>query len=132
MIESSELYDAFTIRDEIGMLADAVVSDEKYLKAVRSAMEGPCQTSDQGLRLFVVSLIAVNQTNVDTEELIWPIDPSTDTFGTEEIPLCVLTDKDLWLKYEAHWKENDPVAWTAFFWRIAVPLTDKLAILPPW
>ncbi|MCL8266326.1 hypothetical protein M9Y82_06620 [Leptospira weilii] len=38
-MKSSEVYDSFTIRDEIGMLGDANVSDKKYLQTVRNAME---------------------------------------------------------------------------------------------
>ncbi|EMN91049.1 hypothetical protein [Leptospira weilii] len=39
-MKSSEVYDSFRIRDEIGMLADTNVSDKKYLQTVRNAMEG--------------------------------------------------------------------------------------------
>ncbi|WP_061231018.1 MULTISPECIES: hypothetical protein [Leptospira] len=39
-MKSSEVYDSFRIRDEIGMLADTNVSDKKYLQTVRNAIEG--------------------------------------------------------------------------------------------
>lgn len=125
-------FDAYSIREEIGYLADSEATDEKFLQTIRAALNGPCQTSDKGLQLFVVDLRAVGQFNVDTSELIWPVDPSRDFIQNDEIPLSVIVNQQLWKQLQDLWEKKDPVSWTAFVWRIAVPLANRLNIVGSW
>ena len=128
----NEVYDAYTIRDEIGFLADSDVTDKKYLPVIKAAINEFCETSDKGFQIFVASLEAVNQFNVDTSELIWPVDQSRDFSQNEEIPLNAIVNKELWVKVKEYWEIKDPISWTAFIWRIAVPLSNKLNIVGSW
>lgn len=93
-------------------------------------MQGAAETSDRGSQIFVVGVDAANQHNVDTEELIWPRDPTADY--KDDVPLEAISNPELWKEAEAYWMEEDPLAWTAFVWRVAVPLAEGLGIIGSW
>jgi hypothetical protein len=139
-------FSAYEIREEMGWFADGVATEEKYLPDIKAAVEGPYLTSDQGMQIFVVSIDAANRHNVDTAELIWAMDSSYQfnefreitlegksyTIHNLDVPLNAIVNKDLWLKAEEYWTEKDPVSWTAFVWRVAVPIANRLKIPGCW
>jgi hypothetical protein len=129
------------IRDEIGWFADGDITEEKYLPVIKAAVEGSCLTSDRGMQLFVVSIDAANKHNVDTAELISAVDTSyqfngfdkrSSTCPNYDVPLNAIVNKDIWLKAEEYWTKEDPVLWTAFVWRVAVPLAKRLKLFGSW
>jgi hypothetical protein len=124
------VFPAMDIRDAIGELADGHPIDPELVPFVRAAVAGPCLTSDEGTRQFVVNLLACDQFNVDTEELIWPAHP--DAHAADDIPLRVLTDRKLWQQMHDRWAGDYPREWTAFVWRIAHPLSLRLPFAPAW
>jgi hypothetical protein len=122
------LFTAMEIRDAIGELADGNSIDSRLLPFVRAAVTGLCPTSDRGEQQFVVDVSGCALFNVDTEELIWPRTPS-DAPG-DDIPLRVLTDAELWERARHRWEDRQE--WTAFVWRIAVPLSNRLRFVGAW
>lgn len=126
-----ELPTAMEIRDAIGQLADGLPVDPQLIPFVRAAVAGPCPTADRAQQSFIADVEGCVLFNVDTEELIWPVDPGKDN-GEHYLPLDVLSNRDLWERTCARWDEQDARAWTAFVWRVAVPLSRRLAITAPW
>ncbi len=124
------MFSAMEIRDAIGQLADGRQIDPELVPFVRAAVDGPCPTSDQGDRQFVVSLDVCGQFNVDTEELIWPVAPDSD--AGDDVSLWALTDRALWERARDRWDGEHPREWTAFVWRVAYPLSQRLVFTPSW
>jgi hypothetical protein len=131
MTKTEEVSTAMEIRDAIGQLADGLPVDPQLIPFVRAAAAGPCPTADRGAQSFIVDVAGCVQFNVDTEELIWPLGPGKDA-DEHYLLLAVLSDRDLWERTRARWDEQDARAWTAFVWRVAVPLCRHLAITAPW
>jgi hypothetical protein len=125
-----EKFSAMEIRDAIGELAHSGTTDQKYVETIKAAVQGIVETADRGNQIFEVAIYCANQHNVDTEELIWPVEP-LDT-DKDSVPLPVISNPELWRKAEAYWIEHAPVSWTAFVWRVAVPLADRLGIVGSW
>jgi hypothetical protein len=130
MRHSKERFSAMEIRDEVGVLADGGTIDQKYIDIIKAAVQGVVETADKGSQIFVVMIECANQHNVDTEELIWPRDPASN--DKDSVPLEVIANPDLWEKAAAYWLEAAPLSWTAFVWRVAVPLADRLKIIGSW
>ncbi len=130
MTENIELFSAYEIRDEIGSFADGDRINEKYLPIINAALAGPCLTSDKGPQIFVVNIDCANQHNIDTAELIWPVDPLGSL--NQEVPLQAIIKKEMWLEAKNFWEKEDPISWTAFVWRVAVPIANRLNILSSW
>lgn len=101
-----ELFTAFEIRDAIGLLADGRMIDTRLIPLVRAAVSGLFPTSDRGEQQFIVGISKCGQFNVDTEELIWPRSPGDDIF--DDLPLRVLTDRDLLKAVCQRWENEDP------------------------
>lgn len=131
MADEPALFPAAEIRSAIGCLADGEDIEPALLAAARAALAGVCPTADRGSRRFVAALDAAALRNVDTEEVIWPTDPAAPP-APGELPLAVIAAPALWAAAEADWLERDPVAWTAFVWRIAVPLARRLGLPSVW
>src|SRR5687768_5052030 len=123
----SEQFSAFQIRDAIGTWADGLPIDPALVPSVRAAVAGACPTSDRGTQRFVVDVSGCGLFNVDTEELIWPRSPD-EQVGAADVPLEVLTDRELWRRTAGRWDEEQPRDWTAFVWRVAVPLCRRLGL----
>ena len=123
-------FGAFEIRDAIGQLADGLEVPTELIPVVRQAAQGPCATADRGSQIFVVGVGQAGLLQIDTEELIWPRDPEGDLF--DDLPLAGLWDPDSWYEAAASWQQEDPAAWVAFTWRIAVPLANRLRLVGAW
>ena len=130
MNHSKEKFSSMDIRDAIGAFADDGTIAQEYVAIIKAAVQGVVETSDRGSQIFVVGVYAANQPNVDTEELIWPRDPTVDY--KDDVPLKAISNPELWKQAEAYWMEQDPLAWTAFVWRVAVPLVEGLGIIGAW
>lgn len=130
MSSPSQLFRATDIRDAIGMLADGCAVDPQLLPVVRAAVAGPCPTSDQGDREFFVDVSGCSLFNVDTEELIWPHEPGFE--DPDYLPLRTLTNAVLWERTGLRWEHDRPRDWTAFVWRVAVPLSNRLGFVGAW
>jgi hypothetical protein len=124
------LFPAMKIRDAIGALADGRPIDARLVPFVHAAIRGLCPTSDLGERQFVIDIGVCGSFNMDIEELIWPHGPDDDI--GEGVPLRLLTDSELWEATRRRWDEAWPREWTAFIWRVAVPLSNRLAIIGAW
>jgi hypothetical protein len=120
------LFPAMEIRDAVGALADGGPVDPRLVPFIRMAVAGTCPTSDRGEQQFVVGIDGCDLPNVDTEELIWPRPLGDGPDG--DVPLRVLTDQELWERTRSRWDDADPRSWTAFVWRIAVPLSRRLGL----
>lgn len=118
------------LRDAIGQLIDGCDVDEKYIPAIREAVRKSYVTSDKGEQIFVVSVAQAHLFNVDTEELIWCVAQDSET--EDDLPLPVLLDASKWNIALQHWSSENPVAWIAFIWRIAVPLSNRLGFVGAW
>jgi hypothetical protein len=130
MSSTNDLFTAMQIRNAIGQVADGMEVDPKLIPFVRAAVTGVCPTSDRGDQQFVVNVDTVDLFNVDTEELIWPRDPDEDIH--EDVPLHILTQPDLWEHTRRQWDDAYPREWSAFTWRIAVPLANRLGFVGAW
>lgn len=130
MSDTNELFPAIEIRDAIGMLADGHEVDPRLMPFIRAAVTGLCPTADRGDQQFVVAVDAAHLFNVDTEELIWPIGPEEES--SDNVPLRALTQPELWEQSRRRWEDEHPRAWTAFVWRVAVPLINRLGIVGAW
>lgn len=124
------MFSAMEIRDAIGQLADGHRIDPGLVPFIRAAVVGPCLTSDDGYRQFVVNVQACGQFNVDTEELIWPVHPDAD--AGDDVPLRALTNRALWELARSRRDGQYPREWTAFVWRVAYPLSLRLLFTPAW
>jgi hypothetical protein len=124
------LFPAMEIRDAIGALADGHPIDPRLIPFVRAAVAGVCPTSDRGVQQFVADVGGCGLFNVDTEELIWPRGAGDDV--GDDVPLRVLTDRGLWEQARRPWDEDHPREWTAFVWRVAVPLSRRLGFVGAW
>lgn len=111
-------------------MADGCDVDERLIPSVRAAVEGRCETADRGKQIFVVDIAQSNRHNVDTVELIWPRDPADDLF--DDLPLNTMLNANAWTFAMNRWIKLDPVAWTAFVWRIAIPLSNRLKLTEAW
>jgi hypothetical protein len=120
----SPVFSSIDIRDAVGQLADGGSIDPKLVPFVRAAVAGQCPTSDRGEQEFVVDVSGCGLFNVDTEELIWPQNPGDET-GDSYVLLRILTDRELWEQARSRWDEGHPREWTAFVWRVAVPLSYR-------
>jgi len=123
-------FNSFDIRDAIGQMADGLEVNERLMPSIRAAVSGICETADRGTQIFVVGIAQSNLHNVDTEELIWPKNPADDPF--DDLPLHTMLDANAWTSAMNQWLNEDPVAWTAFVWRIAVPLSNRLQLTEAW
>lgn len=121
------LFPAMEIRDAVGELADGHSIDPQLVQVIRTAVAGLCPTSDRGEQQFVIDISGCSLLNVDTDELIWPRDPGGDC-GDDDVPLSILSDRDLWERTRSRWDEERPRQWVAFVWRIAVPLSRRLEL----
>ena len=121
---------SWDIRDAVGLMIDGCEVESCCLPFVRAAVSGTCMTEDKGEQQFVVNMNAVLLHNVDGEELIWPSNP--DECADSEIPLRVIVDPELWKQFEEEWEPEAPAEWTAFVWRIAVPLVSQLGLVGSW
>jgi hypothetical protein len=124
------LFPAMEIRDAIGQLADGLPVDPRLLPSIGAAVAGLCLTSDRGDQQFVVDVSGCGLFNVDTEELIWPRG-NHEAIG-DDLPLRVLTDRELWNAAHRKWDEEHPREWAAFIWRVAVPLSRRLRFVGAW
>jgi len=127
---AGRLFPAMEIRDAVGELADGYPIDPQLVPFIRTAVTGLCPTSDRGEQQFVVDISGCGLLNVDTEELIWPRHPGDDR--DDDVPLSVLTDRELWERICSRWDEERPRQWVAFVWRIAVPLSRRLGFSTAW
>ena len=128
-MEPCGLFPAMEIRDAIGELADGHPVDPLLLATVRAAVAGVCPTADQGEREFFIDVSGCGLFNVDTEELIWPHEPGFEI--PDYLPLRILTDSTLW-EQARQWWDDRPREWTAFVWRFAVPLSNRLGFVGAW
>jgi hypothetical protein len=122
---------AYEIRDAIGDLADGMPVAPALRFWVQAALSGMCETADRGAQCYRVDLSAVTQHNVDTAELIWPNHPDSPPHP-DEVPLQIITDPLRWEQARQQWMAHDPIAWTAFVWRVAVPLVTRLGMRGAW
>jgi hypothetical protein len=126
------LFSAMKIRDAIGDLADGETVASDLMPSVRAAVIGTCPTVDRGEQEFVVGVMQAGLFNVDTAELIWPRDPGHPVCNDNDVLLRVVTDPELWEQARQHWEASQPQEWTAFVWRIAVPLSNRLGLVGAW
>ena len=124
------LFPAMKIRDAIGALADGRPIDARLVPFVHAAVGSLCPTSDLGEQQFVIDIGGCGSFNLDIEELIWPRGPDDDV--GDGVPLRLLTDAELWEETRRRWDEALPREWTAFVWRVAVPLSNRLGIIGAW
>jgi hypothetical protein len=131
MATEEPLFEAMRIRDAIGQIADGIETSPLLLACTRAAVSGFCLTADRGEQEFAVDVSGCRLTNVDTEELIWP--RTVGHIGeSNDVPLRVLTSPELWSRACVIWEKKDPLAWTAFMWRIAIPLSNRLNLAGAW
>lgn len=126
------LFGAMEIRDAIGALADGRPVEAELVEVVRAALNGPVETADRGQQVFVVGVFTADLSNVDTEEIIWPRPVGHVPSDGDVLLTCVTSETEFHAERE-RWMEEDPVAWTAFVWRVAVPLANRLGLrLQTW
>jgi hypothetical protein len=130
METTDQLFTWLQIRDAIGLLADTGRIEAQFVRFARAAVTGLCPTFDEGETQFGADVSGCNLFNVGTEELIWPWSPAME--GGDYILLPALTNADLWNKAREIFEESQPVEWTAFVWRIAVPLSIGLGFVGAW
>jgi hypothetical protein len=130
-MKNSPLYLAMDIRDAIGQLAEGHAIEPELFEWVREVVvTGQCLTIDRGMQQFLVDLEGCTLTNVDTEELVWPYDPGSET--QDHLPLNILVNPVLWQQMQDRWNATEPKIWQAFVERIAIPLTRQLSIVGAW
>ena len=79
---------------------------------------------------LVVDVSGCGLVNVDTEELVWPRGAGDDI--EDDVPLAACTDRARWELARRHRDGDCPREWTAFLWRIAVPLSRRLGFAGAW